>query len=266
MSAPLAHILRPQSLDEIVGQQHLIGPNGPLRRIIESGTLPNMIWYSNSPGVGKTTLAKILPKLINAQFIHINASHTTQAEVRKAISGNNRQTVLIIDEIHRLNRTVQQSLLEAIETGKATLLGLTATNAGVTVDFMILSRVTLFKFEPLSNSELLQLFEKALLYVQHLNSIQFEPEVVKIIIQVSNGDGRKLISMMEVLATIGKDNITINDIEFIKNNKALFSEENLYDYLSCIQGSIQASDPDSAVYWLGRALEAGVDIKKDYNK
>lgn len=271
MSAPLANRLRPQKIDDIVGQKHLLGKNKALRKIIESKSIPNMIFYGPS-GIGKTTLASIISKETNKALYKLNGTTASTSDIKDIISDigtfNTQNGILLyLDEIQYLNKKQQQTLLEFIETGKITLIASTTENPYFYVYGAILSRCTVFEFKPVEPKEIKKAIKRAFEIVEkEFNKhISYNEDVIDCISISCSGDVRKSINTVElcVLANNNEsDNICI-DIETVKQiadkNVIRYDKDgdSHYDILSAFQKSMRGSDPNAAIHYLSRLLEAG---------
>jgi len=274
-SSPLADRMRPQTLSEFVGQTHLIGPKRILRKMIESGELFSMILWG-PPGTGKTTLARIIARESDAFFYPISAVTAGVKDVRKVMDaaltnrrGLSKKTILFIDEIHRFNKAQQDALLHAVEDGTLCLIGATTENPGFEVIAPLLSRCRVFKLHSLSGNELAILIRRAIerdgqLGQQH---IEIEEKAVDLLIHLSGGDGRIALNGLDVAAGLaekegGRKKIVANNIQEALQKKSLLYDKGgdyHYDTISAFIKSVRGSDPDAAVYWMARMLEAGED-------
>lgn len=270
---PLAERLRPRKLDEYIGQEHLVGKNAVLRRMIESGNLSSIILWG-PPGVGKTTLAKIIANTLERPFHTLSAVNSGVKDVREVIDKAKKQQffnkpnpILFIDEIHRFSKSQQDSLLGAVEEGTITLIGATTENPSFEVISPLLSRCQVYILEPLSREGLLKLVDTAI----HKDIVLKEKEIsIKeehALLLYSGGDARKLLNVLElvVLAEAG-DSVEITDdkvVSCLQKNLAMYDKqgEMHYDIISAFIKSIRGSDPDAAVYWLARMIEGGEDVK-----
>jgi putative ATPase len=273
MNTPLAERMRPQTLDDYAGQTHLIGPGKPLRRAIEQGLLPSMIFWG-PPGVGKTTLAHIISNLLKRPFYTLSAINSGVKDVREVIEkaqsqhffGQNKP-VMFIDEIHRFSKSQQDSLLGAVEKGVVTLIGATTENPSFEVIPALLSRCQVFVLEHLTKPELENLLVQAIKKDAFLKAKKIELKETEFLLRVSGGDARKLLNALEIVVNACESNdIVITDElakESLTNNIALYdkSGELHYDIISAFIKSIRGSDPNAAVYWLARMIDGGEDIK-----
>lgn len=271
MNRPLADRIRPQTLDEISGQKHLIGKNMPLRNIIESGKIPNMIFYGPS-GVGKTTLASIIAKRTNMTLRKLNGTTASTADIKDIVSelsgfSGLNGILLYLDEIQYFNKKQQQTLLEFIENGSITLIASTTENPYFYVYGAILSRSTVFEFKRVEKNDVLNTIERAynILREESEEKIELEDGVTEHIAYGCGGDVRKAVNAVElsVLSTCAKDGIKHITLETVKSltqmSAAKYDREGdeHYDLLSAFQKSMRGSDPNAAVHYLGRLLEAG---------
>jgi putative ATPase len=266
---PLAEILRPSSLDDYIGQQHLVGKDAILYRAISSGNIPSMILWG-PPGVGKTTLAYIISQQLKRSFYTLSAINSGVKDVREVFAKAKEEegnAVLFIDEIHRFNKAQQDSLLGAVEKGIITLIGATTENPSFEVISPLLSRCQVYILKNLEESELLTILDKAKEKLSVDNDIEIEE--TEALIRISGGDARKLINAVELVVNNLKDKTTkikINNkivLDIIQQNLALYDKdgEQHYDVISAFIKSIRGSDPNAAVYWLARMIEGGEDPK-----
>ena len=275
MTKPLAERLRPNSLEEYVGQQHIIGKGAPLRRIIESKHgIPSFILWG-PPGVGKTTLATIISYTIDVPFYTLSAVTSGVKEVREVIDKatkerffSNSAPILFIDEIHRFSKSQQDSLLGAVEKGVVTLIGATTENPSFEVIRPLLSRCQTYILQPLSKNDLEALLQRAITEDVELQQRNIELRETDALLHFSGGDARKLLNVLELVvdAFEGDDKVIITN-DFVKQclqqNPLAYDKggEMHYDIISAFIKSIRGSDPDAAIYWLARMISAGEDPK-----
>lgn len=274
---PLADRLRPRNLNEFVGQEHLVGKNAVLRKMIESGNIPSFILWG-PPGVGKTTLASIIANTLKRPFFHLSAVHSGVKDVRETIEKAKKQQffdqpnpVLFIDEIHRFNKSQQDSLLGSVEQGIITLIGATTENPSFEVISPLLSRCQVYVMNPLDEKELENLLDKALKKDIYLSKYDIEIKENEALLRISGGDARKLYNALELVVSsmineTGTEKIIIDNekvLGYIQKNLAIYdkSGEQHYDIISAFIKSMRGSDPNAAVYWLARMVEGGEDPK-----
>jgi putative ATPase len=266
MDKPLPAIIRPTTLDEIVGQQHILGKNGSLRKIIESDNLKSMVLYGPA-GTGKTTIARVISKVTNSIFVELNATSAKVTDIRNEgkKAANHKKltdgsTVVFIDEVARLTKTQSDVLLPYLEDGVFIFIGATTENPYCSLTSALVSRSFVYQLEPLNPKDLAQLILRAVKYYRdNGKDVRIDKEAVKHFIVVAGGDGRKVLSSVELAVAID-NNITLDLAKAVTPSKYMcLSEDRKYDWLSALQGAIQASDADAAVYWLAQALEAGLD-------
>lgn len=272
---PLAERLRPQTLDDYIGQTHLVGPGSILRRMIESGRVASFILWG-PPGVGKTTLARIIANTVKAPFYTLSAVSAGVKEVREVIDrcradaqsvfGGGARPVLFIDEIHRFSKSQQDSLLGAVEQGIVTLIGATTENPSFEVIRPLLSRAQVYTLKPLEAPELQILLDRALQTDEILSRRKARVEQTDALFRYSGGDARKLLNILDLLeqSTPESDEMVINDAlvtDRLQENPAAYDKngEMHYDIISAFIKSIRGSDPDAALYWLARMVEGGED-------
>ncbi|HIX89648.1 MAG TPA: replication-associated recombination protein A [Candidatus Agathobaculum pullicola] len=265
MYQPLADKIRPKTLDDVVGQQHLLGKNGLLRRVIASGTIPNMIFYGPS-GVGKTTVASIIAKQTERKLYHLNATTAGIADIKAIIDELDtflapNGALVYLDEIQYFNKKQQQSLLEFIETGKMTLIASTTENPYFYVYNAILSRSTVFEFKPIETEDMQRAVERAFALAIGDKGMPVEDGVAAYIAQAVCGDVRKALGAVELLVLgAGADGVTLADAKQAAQRSNMRYDrdgDSHYDILSALQKSIRGSDPDAALHYLARLLEAG---------
>lgn len=265
MYQPLADKIRPKTLDDVVGQRHLLGKTGLLRRVIESGTIPNMIFYGPS-GVGKTTVASIIAKQTERKLYHLNATTAGIADIKAIIDELDtflapNGALVYLDEIQYFNKKQQQSLLEFIETGKMTLIASTTENPYFYVYNAILSRSTVFEFKPIEVADMQRAVERAFSLAIGDKDTPVEDGVAAYIAQAVGGDVRKALGAVELLVLgAGADGVTLADAQQAAQRSNMRYDrdgDSHYDILSALQKSIRGSDPDAALHYLARLLEAG---------
>lgn len=264
---PLAERLRPSKLDELIGQEHLVGDEGIIRKAIQSGNIPSMILWG-PPGVGKTTIANIIANEIRKSFHTLSAVSAGVKDVREVIDQARRsgKSILFIDEIHRFNKSQQDALLGAVEKGTITLIGATTENPSFEVNSALLSRCQVYTLNPLTESNLLQLVNDALSKDHQLKSRNIKISEHKALLNISGGDARKLLNLIELIVDSVAGDIEITDslvINVAQKRIAIYdkSGEQHYDIISAFIKSIRGSDPNAAVYYLARMIEGGEDVK-----
>ena len=264
---PLAERLRPTTLDELVGQQHLTGKGSILRTAIEHGKIPSMILWG-PPGVGKTTIANIIAKTLQVPFYTLSAISSGVKEVREVIELAKKQSnvILFIDEIHRFNKGQQDALLGAVEKGIITLIGATTENPSFEVNSALLSRTQVYILKALDEKGLIALLQHAIKNDEVLKTKKIELKETEALINISGGDARKLLNLLELVTDALGSNAIITDeavMEIAQQRIALYDKkgEQHYDIISAFIKSIRGSDPNAAVYYLARMIEGGEDVK-----
>ncbi|HJV76152.1 MAG TPA: replication-associated recombination protein A [Noviherbaspirillum sp.] len=269
-SIPLAERLRPQSIDDVIGQQHLLGPGKPLRVAFESGEPHSMILWG-PPGVGKTTLARLMADSFNAEFIALSAVLSGVKEIREAVeraqvvrANSGRRTILFVDEVHRFNKNQQDAFLPHVESGLFTFIGATTENPSFEVNSALLSRAAVYVLKSLSDEDLDELIDRAC--INELEGLDFTPEAKSILISSADGDGRKLLNNLEIVARAANAN---GQQEVDEALLATALAENLrrfdkggdafYDQISALHKSVRGSNPDASLYWFVRMLDGGAD-------
>jgi putative ATPase len=258
--APLADALRPQALDEVAGQQHLIGPGKPLRLAFESGKPHSMILWG-PPGSGKTTIARLMAKAFDAEFIALSAVFSGVKDIREAMQAaeqelarSGRHTILFVDEVHRFNKAQQDAFLPYVERGVVTFVGATTENPSFEVNSALLSRAAVYVLEPLAPADLKAILQKT--------GLTMDEAAQERLVGFADGDARKLLNAVEILSNTGAEKI---DAEFLERtlaqNLRRFDKggEQFYDQISALHKSVRGSDPDAALYWAVRMLDGGAD-------
>jgi len=263
--APLAARMRPRTLDDIVGQAHLVGPGAPLRALIESDRLTSAILWG-PPGTGKTTLATVVAMVTSKHFVPLSAVTAGVKDVREVVEGarqllgeQGRGTILFLDEVHRFNRSQQDALLPSVEEGLLVLIGATTENPFFQVNAPLLSRSTLWRLEPLTDEELAEVVARALA----AEGAAAEDDAVAALVGLADGDARAVLTTLEVaLALAGERPVTLEDVERARHTRLQhYGEDDHYDQVSALIKSIRGSDPDAGLYWLARMLESGEDAR-----
>jgi putative ATPase len=258
--APLADALRPRSIDEVVGQQHLLGPGKPLRLAFESGKPHSMILWG-PPGSGKTTIARLMATAFDAEFIAISAVFSGVKEIREAVQAaetelarGGRQTILFVDEVHRFNKAQQDAFLPYVERGLITFVGATTENPSFEVNSALLSRATVYVLQPLSGQDLEILLART--------QLKADEEAKARLIGFADGDARRLLNAVEIAMTAGVETIDGALVErMLAQNLRRFDKggEQFYDQISALHKAVRGSDPDAALYWMVRMLDGGAD-------
>lgn len=269
---PLAERLRPRRLEDIAGQDHLLGEEGILRKAIRSGKLPSMILWG-PPGVGKTTLARVIAEELNRNFIPLSAINSGVKDVRDAIDQAKKQRffdrpgpIMFIDEIHRFSKSQQDSLLGAVEDGTVTLIGATTENPSFEVIPALLSRSQVYVLKPLDDNAMRLLISRAIADDVELRKKTFQIEEDEALLRTSGGDARKLLSALDLLASQQGDSVVVTNaavMAMIQQNITRYDKggEQHYDIISAFIKSVRGSDPQAALYWLARMLHGGEDVK-----
>ncbi len=269
---PLAERLRPSSLDEYIGQKHLVGEGAILRRMIDSGVISSFILWG-PPGVGKTTLAKIIANKLDRPFYTLSAVTSGVKDVREVIEKaknsrffNTANPILFIDEIHRFSKSQQDSLLGAVENGTVTLIGATTENPSFEVITPLLSRCQVYVLKSLEKEDLLDLVNRALATDVELKKRKVDIQETDAILRYSGGDARKLLNILELVCNADEGDVVLTDevvTERLQQNPAAYDKngEMHYDIISAFIKSIRGSDPDAAIYWLARMVAGGEDPK-----
>jgi putative ATPase len=269
-AAPLADKLRPRTLNEVVGQSHLLGPGKPLRLAFEARKPHSMILWG-PPGVGKTTLARLMAEAFDAEFTALSAVFSGVKDIREAVNRaqlelqqSGRHTILFVDEVHRFNKAQQDAFLPFVEQGLITFIGATTENPSFEVNSALLSRAAVYVLQPLSDAELARLFKRA--QNAELAGLAFSDDAKKLLIGYADGDARRLLNMLEQMDTAAKSlERTEIDADFVKNTIAetlrRFDKggDAFYDQISALHKSVRGSAPDAALYWLTRMLDGGAD-------
>lgn len=273
MSQPLAERLRPRSLDEYIGQKHLVGEGAVLRRMIDSGRVPSFLLWG-PPGVGKTTLAQIIANTLDTPFYTLSAINSGVKDVREVIDtakknsffNTTKSPILFIDEIHRFSKSQQDSLLGAVETGVITLIGATTENPSFEVIRPLLSRCQVYVLKSLDKTDLLALINRALTEDIILKDKNIDIQETDALLKYSGGDARKLLNILDLVISADEGDTLITDkivTERLQENPAAYDKggEMHYDIISAFIKSIRGSDPDAAIYWLARMVAGGEDPK-----
>lgn len=269
--APLAEALRPRTLDEVIGQSHLIGPGKPLRLAFESGKPHSMILWG-PPGVGKTTLARLTASAFAYEFIALSAVFSGVKDIRAAMEqaqqnlALGRKTILFVDEVHRFNKSQQDGLLPFVESGLVVLIGATTENPSFEVNSALLSRAQVYVLQALSDDELSLLVQRA--RTAHLPDLQLDDAAINTLVGYADGDARRLLNLLEQSANAAHAaGVTRIDAAFLQSaltlNARRFDKggDNFYDQISALHKSVRGSNPDAALYWLCRMLDGGADAR-----
>ena len=260
--APLAERLRPKNLEEVIGQDHLTGPGGPLRTALERGRIGAVVLWG-PPGTGKTTLARALAAEIEGEFVPLSAVTSGVKEVRAAldtarerIKYEGRGTILFVDEVHRFNKTQQDALLPALEEGLVDFVGATTENPSFEITAPLLSRSRVLRLRPLSEEDLTALLDRG----RGALKAEVSPEARTYLLRLSSGDGRRLLNALEAAASAASGQVEVRDVEGVVGEKALrYGREEHYDVVSAFIKSVRGGDPDAALHYLARMIEVGED-------
>ena len=266
--APLAARMRPTSLDEVIGQRHLVGPGAPLRALIESDRLSSVILWG-PPGTGKTTLATVVATQTRREFVSLSAVSAGVKDVREVLDSARRRlaeagrgTILFLDEVHRFNKSQQDALLPGVEAGIVTLIGATTENPFFEVNAPLLSRSTVFRLEPLTTQDLEEVANRAL----RQEGATIAPAALDHLTDLAEGDARAALTALEMALALaetdGRKEVRLEDVERARQSRVLrYGEDEHYDVISAFIKSIRGSDPDAGLYWLARMLQAGEDAR-----
>jgi putative ATPase len=267
--APLAARMRPRSIDDVVGQRHLLGPGAPLRALIESDRLTSVVLWG-PPGTGKTTLATVVAHQTRREFVSLSAVTAGVKDVREVLEGARRRlaeqgrgTILFLDEVHRFNKSQQDALLPGVEAGVVTLIGATTENPFFEVNAPLLSRSTIFRLEPLAAEDIAVLVQRALAK----EGATMATDALEHLADMAGGDGRAALTTLEMALALaetdgGREAVTLDDVERSRQSRVLrYGEDDHYDIISAFIKSIRGSDPDAGLYWLARMLKAGEDAR-----
>jgi putative ATPase len=260
--APLAERLRPRNLEEVIGQNHLTGPGGPLRTAVEKGRLGAIVLWG-PPGTGKTTLARALASEMEGEFVPLSAVTSGVKDVRAALDAarerlkyEGRATILFVDEVHRFNKAQQDTLLPSLEEGLVDFVGATTENPSFEVIAPLLSRSRVLRLQPLSEGDLTALLDRG----QQALGVEVSPEARTYLLRLSGGDGRRLLNALEAAAAAASGRVEVADVEGAVGEKSLrYGREEHYDVISAFIKSVRGGDPDAALHYLARMIEAGED-------
>ncbi len=265
---PLAHRMRPEKIEDFVGQEHIVGENQPLRAAIEKGELYSSIILWGPPGCGKTTLARLISRVTNSEFVGLSAVSAGKADVEKAIQRAklfHKKTILFLDEIHRFNKAQQDFLLPFVEDGTITLIGATTENPSFEIISALLSRSRVFTLKELNEEAIFKIIDRAIASEKGLNNaFSIKPENKKLIFNLSNGDARTALNILEITSSLSnekeiqKETIQNSAQKFLRYDK---NGEEHYNIISALHKSMRDSDAQGAVYWTMRMIEAGEDPK-----
>lgn len=264
---PLAERIRPKTLNDVVGQQHLIGVGSVLRNAVANKSLGSVIFWG-PPGTGKTTLAYIISQELSVSFFSLSAVNAGVKDVREVIEKAKleQQSILFIDEIHRFSKSQQDALLHAVEKGIITLIGATTENPSFEVNSALLSRCQVYVLKALDEKDLTEILHKAIKEDKHLQNKKITLKETEALLNISGGDARKLLNLLELTCNTAKDTIELTDalvMDLAQKKVALYDKdgEQHYDIISAFIKSMRGSDPNAAVYWLARMIEGGEDVK-----
>ncbi|MFT5913587.1 MAG: putative ATPase [Flammeovirgaceae bacterium] len=265
---PLSERIRPNTLETFIGQKHLLGPNGVIRRMLANQRVPSMILWG-PPGVGKTTIAQIIAEKAGKPFTTLSAISSGVKEVREVIARARTRpgSILFIDEIHRFNKSQQDALLGAVETGVITLIGATTENPSFEVNAALLSRCQMYTLKPFVKEELVELLEQAITTDEVLQSYEIELQETEALFNLADGDARRLLNLLDLVVASAESESVVITNELVTSSAqrktVLYdkSGEQHYDIVSAFIKSLRGSDPNAAVYWMARMLEGGEDPK-----